>query len=182
MSAHADVTAPAHARAGVLTTARLRLRRLDHADAPFVLRLVNEPSWLEFIGDKGVRSLDDARRYLDAGPLTMYRERGFGLYAVERLDGGEPLGMCGLIKRDTLPHVDIGYAFLPEHWGRGYAREAAAACVEHARRDFSLPRLLAILSPHNARSIRLLEQLGFGYEGALANPDNRPTSLYALAL
>ena len=167
----------------VLETPRLRLRRLDHADAPFILRLVNEPSWRQNIGDKGVRTLEDAVRYLTEGPLAMYARHGFGLYAVTRRGDDAPIGLCGLIRRDTLPDADIGYAFLPEFWGQGYAREAAVATLDHARRDFALPRLLAMTAPHNAASIRLLEQLGFALERVeCLGGATQPSHVYALTL
>ncbi|WP_257388168.1 GNAT family N-acetyltransferase [Tahibacter caeni] len=162
----------------IAETERLRLRRLAPDDAAFVLQLVNEPSWLEFIGDKGVRTLDDARAYLENGPLAMYARCGHGLYCIELRDGGQAVGMCGLIRRDTLPDVDIGYAFLPAHWGRGYAEEAARATVAHAR-ELGLPRLLAIVTPSNARSIRLLEKLGLAFERTIATPTAPSTAVYA---
>jgi RimJ/RimL family protein N-acetyltransferase/protein tyrosine phosphatase (PTP) superfamily phosphohydrolase (DUF442 family) len=148
-------------------TDRLRLRRLDEADAPFILRLVNEPSWLRFIGDRGVRSLDDARQYIIGGPQRLYATYGFGLFLVERREDGTPLGLCGLIKRDTLPDVDIGFAFLPEFWCQGYAREAAAATLRYARERHRLPRVVAITSLDNMASGRVLETIGMRYEGNL---------------
>jgi RimJ/RimL family protein N-acetyltransferase/protein tyrosine phosphatase (PTP) superfamily phosphohydrolase (DUF442 family) len=148
-------------------TDRLRLRRLEEADAPFVLRLVNEPSWLRFIGDRGVRDLDDARQYMVGGPQRLYSTHGFGLFLVERRDDGVALGLCGLIKRDTLPDVDIGFAFLPEYWGKGYAREAAAATLRYARERHRLSRVVAITSLDNTASGRLLETIGMRYEGDL---------------
>jgi RimJ/RimL family protein N-acetyltransferase len=148
----------------VLETTRLRLSELSLEDAPFIFDLVNQPSWLRFIGDKKVHSLDDARRYISDGPRTMYAHRGFGLYRVELKDGSVPIGMCGLIKRDTLDDVDIGFAFLPQYWGRGYALEAAAATMDHGRRVLGLPRIVAIVSPDNESSIRLLEKLGLRYQ------------------
>jgi RimJ/RimL family protein N-acetyltransferase/protein tyrosine phosphatase (PTP) superfamily phosphohydrolase (DUF442 family) len=150
-----------------IETDRLRLRRLDEADAPFILRLVNEPSWLRFIGDRGVHSLDDARQYIVGGPQRLYATHGFGLFVVERREDGVPLGLCGLIKRDTLPDVDIGFAFLPEHWGRGYAREAAAATLRDARDRHGLSRVVAITSLDNAASARVLTTIGMKYEGTL---------------
>ena len=111
----------------VLETERLVLRRFTLDDAEFIFRLVNDPSWLRFIGDKNVHNLDDARRYLREGPLDMYQRFGFGMFRVEERASGLPTGMCGLIKRDTLPDVDVGYAFLPEFRGKGYAFEAANA-------------------------------------------------------
>jgi RimJ/RimL family protein N-acetyltransferase len=163
----------------VLHTERLSLCRLTFEDAEFILRLVNEPSWLEFIGDKGVRSLEDARDYLTAGPIASYERHGFGLYLVRRKSDGARLGMCGLIKRDTLPHVDIGFAFLPEHWGQGYAYEASAAVLEHAERDHKLPRILAITSPHNQSSIRVLERIGLRFERLMELTPGDPVKLFA---
>lgn len=151
-----------------LATERLRLRRLTLDDAPFILDLVNQPSWLENIGDKGVRDLDGARDYLRNGPLAMYEQRGFGLYCIECASDGAAMGLCGLIKRDTLDDVDIGYALLPQYWGQGYAREAAAATLAHGVRDFHLQRVVAITSPGNASSTRLLESLGFRFERMLS--------------
>lgn len=151
-----------------ITTDRLRLRRLTLDDAPFILDLVNQPSWLENIGDKGVRNLDDARDYLRKGPMAMYEQHGFGLYCVERAADGIPMGLCGLIKRDALEDVDIGYALLPPYWGQGFAREAAQATLAHAVRDYGLQRVVAITSPGNSRSARLLEEMGFRFERMLA--------------
>lgn len=148
-------------------TDRLRLRRLEVADAPFILRLVNEPSWLRFIGDRGVRNLADAEQYIVGGPQRLYETHGFGLFMVEMRDDGTPLGLCGLIKRDTLPDVDIGFAFLPEHWGQGYAREAAAATLRYARDTHKLSRVVAITSLDNTASGRVLETIGMRYEGNL---------------
>lgn len=147
----------------VAETNRLRLRQLRLDDAAFILRLVNEPSWLRYIGDKQVRSLDDARDYLRKGPLAMYAREGFGLWLLERLEDGLPIGMCGLIKRDSLPDPDIGFALLPEYEGQGYAREAAEATLAQARGRYRLARVLAITSLENPRSIGLLQRLGFAY-------------------
>ncbi len=147
----------------VLTTQRLILRRLTLDDAAFILELLNDPAWLRFIGDKGVRTQDDARDYLRKGPLAMYDKEGFGLYLVERKDGHIPIGMCGLIKRDSLDDVDIGFAYLPAYRTQGFAHEAAAAVLAHGRRDFGLRRIVAITSPENARSIALLERLGMQF-------------------
>lgn len=148
-------------------TDRLRLRRLVLDDAPFILRLVNEPSWLRFIGDRGVHNLDEARQYITGGPQRLYAAYGFGLFLVESRAEGQPLGLCGLIKRDTLPDVDIGFAFLPEHWGQGYAREAAAATLRYARERHGLARVVAITSLDNTASGRVLETVGMRFEGTL---------------
>ena len=169
-------------RAAPLVTSRLALRRLTEADAPFMLRLLNEPSWLRFIGDRGVRTLDEAAAYLAKGPIDMYQRLGFGLLLVERTLDGAALGICGLIKRDTLPDVDLGFAFLPEHWGRGYAVEAAAAVLAAAARDAGLRRVVAITSLDNERSIRLLEKLGFRFDRLIGGPDGAQLRLFAVAL
>jgi ribosomal-protein-alanine N-acetyltransferase len=164
----------------VLATARLRLRRLVLDDAPFVLELVNQPSWLAYIGDKQVHSLDDARGYLAAGPLASYAQHGFGLYAVERAHDDTPIGLCGLLRREHLEDVDIGFALLDRYGGHGYAFEAAAAVVERARHAIGLDRLVAIVAPGNARSIRLLEKLGLAFERTITPPgQTAPLRLHA---
>lgn len=148
----------------VFETERLLVSRFTLDDAPFVLELQSEPEWLRFIGDRGVRDLDSARAYIQRAPLDMYARLGFGLYKVALKADGTPVGMCGLLKRDSLPDVDIGFAFLARHRGLGYAREAAAGTLDHARTSHGLKRILAITSPDNASSIGLLEKLGFRYE------------------
>lgn len=148
----------------VLQTARLTLERFTTDDAEFVLALLNEPSFLQFIGDRGVRTLDDARRYIVDGPVASYERFGFGLYAVRRTSGVAPIGMCGLLRRETLDAPDIGFAFSPAYWGNGYARESAAAVLDHARRDLGITRLLAIVSPENRASIAVLEALGMRFQ------------------
>lgn len=167
----------------VLQTARLRLRTLDLADAPFVLRLVNEPSWLANIGDRGVRDIGDAKAYLRSGPLASYERHGFGLLAVERQDTGALAGLCGLLQREVLPHPDLGFALLPEHWRQGYAREAAAAVCAWARNTLRLPTLQAVVAPHNTASARLLARLGFRAQGQVRLAAEAPAlDLYALDL
>ena len=148
----------------VLETERLVLRWLTVDDAEFILELVNEPSWLQFIGDKGVRTLEDAREYILRGPIEMYGRMGFGLYLTELKEGGIPIGICGLIKRESLEDVDIGFAFLPRFWGHGYAREAASAVMTCGEREFGLNRIVAVTSPGNHSSIKLLEKIGFTFE------------------
>lgn len=148
----------------VLETERLVLRWLTAEDAPFILELLNDPSWLRFIGDKGVRNLDDAHTYIRIGPRDMYRRLGHGLYLAELKDGGIPIGLCGLIKRDTLDDVDIGFAFLPQYRSQGYAHEAAAATLAYARNTLGMKRIVAITSPDNQASGRLLEKIGLRFE------------------
>jgi [ribosomal protein S5]-alanine N-acetyltransferase len=148
----------------VLETERLILRRLTVGDSKFILELLNDPSWLRFIGDKGVRTLDDARDYILKNPVAMYERFGFGLYLTERKGEGVSIGICGLIKRDSLEDVDIGFAFLPKFRGKGYAYESASAVMDHGRRTFGLNRIVAITSPDNYDSAKLLEKLGFSFE------------------
>ena len=163
----------------VVETERLVLRRLTRDDAAFMRRLVNEPSWLEFIGDRGVRTDQDACEYLRNGPIASYEKHGFGLWAVVIRGGESPIGICGLVKRDFLEDVDLGFAFLPESWGKGYAREAAAAVLEVARRDFGLRRVVAITVAENRRSIELLGRLGFALERPVEHPAGRETLLFS---
>jgi ribosomal-protein-alanine N-acetyltransferase len=166
-----------------LVTPRLILRRLENDDAPFVLRLLNEPSFIENIGDKGVRSLDDARRYMREGPMAMYEQYGFGLWHTARKSDGVAVGMCGLLKRDHLPDVDIGYAYLPEFWGQGIAFEAAEAVMHHAAGKFGLRRLIGVVSEGNAGSIRVLEKLGMEFERMfLMRPGEPEVRLYGRSL
>ncbi len=161
----------------MLETPRLRLRRLEPGDAPFILDLLNQPSWLQYIGDKGVRTLDDARRYIEQGPLVMYARLGFGLYLVELKDGSLPIGLCGLLKRDSLDDVDLGFAFLPAYWSQGYAREAASAALAQGEQAFGLRRIVAITLPDNRSSIRLLQAVGFAQERTLRLAADEPELL-----
>lgn len=168
--------------AAVLETARLRLRELtlDDADAQFILRLVNDPAWLSCIGDRGVRTLDDARRYIADGPVLSYRQHGFGLYLTELKPGGARIGICGLVKRDGLGDVDVGFAFLPEYRRQGYAVESAAAVLEHARTVLGLDRVVAVTSPDNVGSIKVLEKIGLRYERMVRLPaDDEAIALYS---
>ncbi len=166
----------------VLETPRLALRRLTADDAPFILELVNVPAFLRNIGDRGVRDLDDARAYIANGPVASYARHGIGLWHVALREDGTAIGMCGLLKRDTLEHVDIGFAYLPAWWGKGYAREAAAAVMEYGTRTLGIPRIVAIVSPGNAASIRVLEHIGLTFERNLQlNDDGSETSLYSPA-
>lgn len=148
----------------ILDTERLALRELNDGDAAFTLELLNSPGWIRFIGDRGMRTEDEARDYLAKGPIDMYRRLGFGLYAVLRKGDATPIGMCGLIKRDNLDDVDIGFAFLDRHAGQGYAFEAAKAVMSHAREVLGIQRIVAITSVDNERSIRLLEKIGLRFE------------------
>ncbi len=167
----------------IFETDRLSVRRLALDDAAFILELVNDPDWLRFIGDRHVHSLDEARTYLQNGPLAMYDRSGFGLYAVVLKGHASPIGMCGLIKREGLIDVDLGFAYLPQYRAQGYGFEAAAAVMAYGRRTFGLKRLVAITSLDNERSIRLLEKLGFVFEKIirLAN-DGEDLKLFAVEL
>ncbi len=148
----------------VAETKRLQLRHLTLDDAPFVLELVNDPSWIQFIGDRGIRTQAQAEDYLQNGPMASYAENGFGLYLVQRKEDNAKLGMCGLVKRPSLPHVDIGFAFLPQFTGQGYAFEAATAVLHHAHHDLNLSPIVAITAPDNHRSIKLLQKLGMHFQ------------------
>src|SRR5262245_47519281 len=142
----------------------MNLRWLSTDDAEFILELLNDPSFLRFIGDKGVSTLDDARDYILNGPVDMYNRLGFGLYLTELKESGVPIGICGLIKRDSLEDVDIGFAFLPKFWAKGYAYESASAVMEYGKSALGLNRIVAITKPDNHSSIRVLEKLGFRFE------------------
>ena len=165
----------------LLETDRLILRHASLDDADFMLRLLNEPSFLRFIGDRGVRTLDDARRYIAERFVGSYERHGFGLWVVERKALAGPIGISGLVKRDALPDPDIGFAFLPEFWSSGYAYESATAVKEYALTTLRLPRLLAITNDDNERSIRIVEKLGLEFERMLSlQSDQKEVRLFAL--
>lgn len=145
----------------ILETERLTVRRLTLNDSSFILDLLNTPGWLAHIGDRDVHTLEQADTYLQNGPLASYAVNRFGLWAVQRKGTETPIGLCGLIRRDTLDHPDLGYAFLPRYMGQGYAREAAEAVLAFARDTLHLPTILAITTPTNTRSINVLEKTGF---------------------
>jgi ribosomal-protein-alanine N-acetyltransferase len=165
----------------ILATSRLKLRHLTLTDAAFVLELVNTSGFLNNIGDKGVRDLFQAEAYLSGNLISSYQKYGYGLYLVELTETGEVVGLCGLVKRDTLPLPDVGYAFLPEFWGKGYALESAKGVVEHAR-GLKLRNLMGIVSPGNDASIKVLEKLGMQFDGRQKWDDSTDIVLYKLMM
>lgn len=163
----------------VIETPRLRLRTFTPEDAPFYLALINEPSWIANIGDRNIHTVEAARAALEAGPIAQFREHGYCFYIIERLSDGVAIGMCGMIRRDSLPGPDIGYAMLPAYWGQGYACEAAAAVVRHARHTLRIPTLYGITSPQNQASINLLNKLGLRFERfSRLPPSGKDTNIY----
>ena len=158
----------------VLTTERLALRRLSDGDAEFIVALLNEPSFIQNVGDKGVRDASAACAYIANGPVASYERNGFGLWAVTLRDSAAPIGICGLLKRDSLDDVDIGFAFLPAHWSRGYAVESAMAVKKYARDVLGLARLVAITVSDNHGSIRVLEKIGLRFETLVHLTDDGP--------
>lgn len=148
----------------ILETERLILRQFTQEDAEFIFELLNDPSWIQNIGDRNIRTMDDARSYIEKGPVASYSKNGFGLWLVVLKETNESIGMCGLIRRENLEDVDIGYALLPRFWFRGYAVEAARAVKEYAKDVVGLKRMVAIVDPTNEGSIRVLEKIGLHYE------------------
>jgi len=148
----------------ILETERLVLRQFDTNDAAFILILVNNPTWLLYIGDRNIRNEEDALHYLVNGPIKSYYQHGFGLSMVELKESNTPIGMCGLIKRDGLENIDIGFALLPQYAGHGYAYEIAAATMDHAKHTLGIEKIVAITSEDNTHSIRLLNKIGMGFE------------------
>jgi [ribosomal protein S5]-alanine N-acetyltransferase len=164
----------------VLETERLIFRHLTVKDSEFMLELVNDPAWLQFIGDRGVRTLDEARDYILQSLVAMYDRLGFGLYLTKLKGEGIPIGICGLVKRDSLEDVDIGFALLPKFRGKGYAYESAAAVMEYGKRTLGLNRIVAIASPDNYASAKLLEKLGFSSERIVKlSDDGESVNLFA---
>lgn len=172
---------PAKSARNELTTARLHLRWMTGDDAGLALAIWNDPDFIQHVGDRGIRSLEDTRKAMREGMLKLYAEFGYGPYLLEPLDGGQPMGLCGLFKRQNLEDPDIGYALLPEFRGQGYAYEAAQAVLVHARDDMGLPRLKAIVTPAHTASVRLLEKLGMRAEGFLRMPgEDEDVALYGI--
>ncbi|MES2645982.1 MAG: GNAT family N-acetyltransferase [Bacteroidota bacterium] len=164
----------------ILETGRLYARRFELTDTAFILRLLNTPGWLQFIGDRKVYTEEEATTYLLSVPLKSYHENGFGLCLIALKSNNEPIGMCGLIKREALHGVDIGFAFLPEFTGKGYATEIAAATMQHARDILQIPVVLAIVLPSNIKSIRLLKKIGMHYQKQITLPtDAVPVMLFS---
>lgn len=156
----------------ILETERLRLREFSLKDKEFIVELLNSPGWLQFIGDRNVKTAEQARNYLENGPMKSYRENGYGLYMVEKKDDNQGIGMCGILNRDTLDHPDIGFAFLPAYNGKGYAYEIASATLTYATHQLNLPTIAAITAPGNARSIRLLEKIGLRFSKTITLPNS----------
>jgi RimJ/RimL family protein N-acetyltransferase len=167
----------------ILATERLRLRHLRAGDAGFMLTLLNEPAYYRFIGDKGVRTPDAARDFIRNKIAASYESNGFGLYLVELNAAATPLGICGLVRREGLADVDIGFAFLEQFWGRGYAFEAASATLDYARDTVGLKRIVAITALDNTSSIALLEKLGLQFDKIIRIPGNeRDSRLFVKSL
>jgi ribosomal-protein-alanine N-acetyltransferase len=148
----------------MIQTPRLTIAQLSWSDWPFILELLNTPGWLQYIGDRNVHNEEQAKAYLTHGPIKSYHEFGFGLMKVSLTETQQPIGMCGLLKREALPHPDLGFAFLPQFNGQGFALESATAIVQHVRNALGVQIILAIVQPNNARSIQLLEKLKFQHE------------------
>ena len=148
----------------IIETERLVLCRLTPYDVDFIFKLLNDPSWIQFIGDRGIRTIENAKDYIITGPMFSYNKHGFGLWLTKLKDTQTPIGMCGLIKRDSLEDIDIGFAFLPEYTGKGYAYEAAKATLQYAKKELELKRIVAITNQDNVKSIALLKKLGLDYE------------------
>jgi len=155
----------------ILETERLILRELEQTDAAFILDLLNQPSFIKYIGDRNVRDLAQAREFIENRYRQSYRDHGFGLYAVELKENKTVIGICGFVKRDSLPDADIGFAFLPQFERKGYAFEAARAVMKYGREKLGLKRVLAITTQDNESSGRLLGKLGFRLEGLIEQGD-----------
>lgn len=163
----------------ILETERLTLREFVTADTDFIIRLVNSPGWLKFIGDRNIKTTEQAKAYLENGPIQSYNDNGFGLAMVETKEPKEQIGMCGIIKRDSLDNPDIGFAFLPEFTGKGYAFEMAAATLAYATQQLKLPVIYAITIANNVNSIKLLEKIGLKFIKTIRSPENEELLLYS---
>lgn len=151
----------------MIQTERLILRHLTEEDAEFILELLNEPDWIKYIGDRGIRTVEGAKQYVLEGPMTMYAEHGIGLYLVELKQQAVPIGICGLLHRDFLKDVDLGFAVLSKYWGRGYAYEAAKATLLYGKEKLGYQRIVGFTSLDNEKSANLLQKLGMKDEGTI---------------
>lgn len=148
----------------VIETQRLILRKFTVEDAAFMLKLLNTPNWLRFIGDRNVRTLEEAKQYLINGNIRSYREYGFGFYVVVIKETQESIGICGIVKREGLEDVDIGFAFFQQFMGKGYGYEAASAVLNYALNDLKIKRIVSIVDPENVVSIALIKKIGLQFE------------------
>jgi ribosomal-protein-alanine N-acetyltransferase len=166
----------------ILETPRLQVRKVALSDGSFFLRLLNDPSWLENIGDRGVHSDADAVNYIKNNIWAQYEAYGYGMYALQLKSTSSPIGLCGLVKRDFLSAPDLGFALLPDYLGQGFASEAARGLMLHAQSKLGIERLYAIARRANHRSVRLLERLGFHHEGPYVTPEGEQVELYGSSL
>jgi ribosomal-protein-alanine N-acetyltransferase len=163
----------------ILETERLVIREMIDDDAAFVFALLSSPGFLKYIGDRGLRSVDDARTFIETRYRQSYRDNGYGLYTVELRSDATPIGICGFVRRDTLPGPDIGFAFLPEYERMGYGFESALAMMDHGRQHLRFAEVLAITTRDNTASIRLLEKLGFTLRDTTQGPEGELLNLYS---
>ena len=166
----------------IAETERLVIREIDENDAAFINELLNSPGFLRYIGDRGVRTDDDARAFIRDRYRTSYEDNGYGLYGVLLKNDGSPVGMCGFVRRDTLPGPDLGFAFLPEHEGKGYGQESSIAVLKFGRDELAFTDLYAITTLDNAASIKLLEKLGFTFDKTIETPDGETLRLFSIDL
>jgi len=149
------------------------MRRITLDDADVMLAIWNDPAFVQYVGDRGVRTIEQAQQVLGESVLTLYETYGYGPYCMIRKADVQRIGICGLFRREHLEHPDIGFAVLPEFCGAGFALEAASAVVEHARVDLDIRTLTAIVSPKNTTSIGLIEKLGLSLVGGITMPGER---------
>jgi [ribosomal protein S5]-alanine N-acetyltransferase len=167
----------------LIDTNRLAIRYITEEDFHFIFRLLNEPSWIKYIGDKGIKTEDDAKNYIHTGPLQMYKDFGLGLLLVTLKENAVPIGLCGLIKRPSLENIDLGYAFLPEYTGKGYAFEATKAVIQFGKEQLSIDKIVAITTIDNLNSEKVLLKLGFSFDSLIKeNNDSEELKLFTKVL
>ncbi|MFT4416858.1 GNAT family N-acetyltransferase [Fredinandcohnia humi] len=165
----------------VIETERLILRWGTEKDAPFILELLNDPTWIHYLGDRGIKTIEQATEYISSSLLEMYKNFGFGLYIVVHKEDGIPVGICGLLKRDSLEDVDLGFAFLSKHQRKGYGFEAAVATLKYGKDFFDFKKIVAITSMKNSNSSKLLEKIGMKYDRMVLLPhDQEELRLYKI--
>lgn len=155
----------------ILETSRLSLSQLTDENASFILKLLNEPAFHEHIGDKGIRTIKEAEVYLNEGPIASYQTYGYGLYLTSLKENRQPIGVCGIKKRDSMDLPELGYAFLKKQWSNGYATEAARGVMDYACSELKLAKVAALTATENKGSIRVLEKVGFTFTRMISLPE-----------
>lgn len=163
----------------ILETERLTLSEVTENDAEFMLDLLNQPSFIKYIGDRNVRTIDEAQNFIETRYNKSYKDNGYGLYLVKLKDEDTKIGVCGFVKRDNFQYADVGFAFLPQFEKKGYAFESALAIMKYGQEVLEFREVLAITTQDNESSGKLLAKLGFKFEEIIEMPNGEELKLFS---